>query len=186
VDHYRNYHWFANLYEEGNTARFLPFADVDPTIFLLAAQLSLSPIRGLHFDVGARLNVAPEVESPAAFAGKPGLDIAKYQADIMLRYSLRDKFHISAGIELLGPREVSAVELRIPEGAAGIADVRRMILHTDTLDSTINLKASAEVKILPGAGVFLKADNILNQRIYRFNHYPTAGASVTGGVKVVF
>lgn len=56
----------------------------------------------------------------------------------------------------------------------------------ERLDAVSNLHAEATFRLYKGASIFIKGDNLLNQKYQYFYNYPTEGINFVGGVKLLF
>lgn len=175
IDSYDDYHCFANLYMEGNTTRFMPLPGVDPTVFYAGAMLKADIAPGLELDLGGKIYGMAKMKSES-WADTPAIGIPAYEADVQIRYQYKEKLFLTLGCEFIGKREAGVVEPGYSVPA----------LHTETLPATANLRAGVEVRLMRNVNLFVSAENLLNQRIYRFNHYPMMGINVLAGVKMVF
>ena len=52
--------------------------------------------------------------------------------------------------------------------------------------TTFDLRVGAEYNVSRRIGVFLNGNNLLNQKLYRFNRYPGLGINALAGVKLQF
>jgi len=175
IDSYEDYHALANVYAEGNTTRFTVLTDVDPTIFFAGVMLKAGIAPGLELDLSGKIYGTGKIKHEL-WADSPAIGIPSYEVDAGIRYSYKEKLFLSLGCEFTGKRIVSVLE---PGYSAPS-------LYTETLPSTANLKAGAEFRLMGNLNLFITAENLLNQRIYRFNHYPVMGINVLAGVKMVF
>ena len=175
MDSYDDYHCFANVYAEGNTTRFMPLADVNPTIFYAGVMLKAGLAAGLELDLGGKIYGMGKV-THESWADTPAIGIPAYEADVQIRYQYKEKLFLTLGCEFIGKRDASVIEPGYSVSA----------LYTETLSATANLKAGAEFRIMRNVNLFVSAENLLNQHIYRFNHYPMMGINVMAGVKMVF
>lgn len=178
-DFWRDYTYFANVYEEGNTTRFVPLTSRAVNMFYVGAEAKVKIINGLYYDLNLRYNLVSRVKAAGAIGSvtEAGIDVPVFQLNTGFRYSYRDKVFAYAGIDLAGRREVCSV---IPVGVGQYEYV------SEKLPLTIDLKAGVEVKTLKWLNLFLEGNNLLNQRIYKVNHYPGIGLCVMVGAKMVF
>lgn len=101
--------------------------------------------------------------------GRVGMGIPAITVSGDVKYQYRDRLFISAGAEFIGKRH--------------FASSRDLWIEAP---SSVNLKAQVEYKTGSRLSVFLKGDNLLNSRIYRYLDYPALGINVLAGVKMVF
>lgn len=101
--------------------------------------------------------------------GRVGMGIPEFTFTGEVSYRYRDRFSVSAGVEVLGERRFASLQ------------------NLDTaVPATVNLKVDAEYKTGPRFSIFAAGDNLLNRRIYRCLGYPTLGANVVAGVRMLF
>lgn len=101
--------------------------------------------------------------------GSVGVGIPQFTVSAGVSYQYRSRLFASLGVEVLGRREFAAA-------GAPVTGV----------PASVNLKADVEYKTGPRFTIFVKGDNLLNQRIYRYLGYPALGANVLAGVRMVF
>lgn len=100
----------------------------------------------------------------------------KLTARLALKYNYRDRLILTLGGELAGPRDMI-------ESAVG-ADGFDLVLNP--VGTTFDLRVGAEYNVSRRIGVFLNGNNLLNQKLYRFNRYPGLGINALAGVKLQF
>ena len=123
---------------------------------------------GIHF--GAKYNSYDTAGNMWSNGhGRVGMGIPDFTVYGTLSYNYRDRFVASVGTEVFGRRHFAACY----DNYVG-------------LPGTVNLKASLEYKTGHKFSIFLKGDNLLNQRIYRYLGYPDLGANVIGGIRLLF
>lgn len=178
-DTYNDYHYFANFYGEGNTTQFVALGDIDPSIYYMGMVLKANIARGLTFDLKAQYNNVGGIDYEGDIGGTPAIAVPAYEVDAILRYDHNEKVFVSLGCEFVGKREASTLK-----AGAMLSDGGSFI--TEELPAYVNLKAEVEFRLIRHANFFVAADNILNKKIYRFNHYPQLGANVMAGFKLRF
>lgn len=171
LDTYENYHFFVN-----DGARFDAYDDINPTVYYGGATVNARIMRGLNFDFSARINSVGRFDYD--WDEKPGIGVPDYELAAALKYSYNDKIFLSLGCGLMGERDASELYFRSGSDTPS--------LRTVTLPSAVNLKAEGELKVAEHMAFFVTLDNILNEKIYVYNHYPRLGATVIVGVKLKF
>lgn len=108
-------------------------------------------------------------------------------ARLNLRYSYRDKLILNLGGTFQSSRyfasDVYTVTQYIPSLGVNFWD---QSLIFDKVNPTFDLSLSAEYRISQMIGVFVQGNNLINQKLYRFYHYPGLGINVLAGVKLSF
>ncbi len=108
-------------------------------------------------------------------------------ARLNLRYSYRDKLILNLGGTFLSARyfasDVYEQGAYIPSLGGNLLD---HALIFDKVSPTVDLSLSAEYRISQLIGVFVQGNNLINQKLYRFYHYPGLGINLLAGVKLSF
>lgn len=136
--------------------------------YYIGAALGVQPFVGLELSADGRYNYfdpMPEI----------GTAIPRWQAGLKAKYSYRNRFFVGLGADFLGERRFATADTDDISG-----------LGIDVIKNSINLSADIEARISRSVNVFVRGENLLNQRIETFNHYFIPGASVIAGVKIVF
>lgn len=115
---------------------------------------------------------------------KAGLGIPEFELNTKISYNWRDKFMVSVSVDLLGKRVFSEVTLKDVASSSGYDWTR--IYENVTVKPTVNVGFETEYKVNDRFNIFLRGDNLANQRIYEFNHYPGLGINFMLGAKVTF
>ncbi len=153
---------------------FTPFG-VDGTRFTAGAEIGVHNLGGF----GARLyGNWNKFDFDDAYAVG---DLPNYDAGLELSYGYKDIFSVSLGAELIGKREY-LVRVNNPSLISSMASRPTV----GSIEPVIDLTFSADAKIARDFWVFLKGENIADQKLYPYPHYSGLGASVLGGVKIVF
>jgi hypothetical protein len=188
-----DYNYFVN--DSGEVAagvydasRFAALSNDNVSIFSAGGALSATIVWGLTFDLGLKVNmVSQSAASTVHWYGEQragdeemGLGIPRFSLDAILKYNYRDRLFLSAGVEVMGRREFSSV------WKGSYAGQSVMSVANSTVPAAANLKLEAEYRVNSRLNAFLRGDNLLNRRLYRFNHYPELGANVMLGVKIAF
>ncbi len=170
-----------------DSSRFAAMTDDNVSIFSFGGSLGATLTRGLTFDIGLEINMVSKPVSSVAHwhtgdrveNAATGLGIPGFTLDAGLKYNYRDRLFFSAGIGVMGKREFSAVS----EGSyrQAVPDVVK-----NEVPVAVNLKFDAEYRINDRLNAFVRCDNLLDQRLYRYNYYPELGANVMLGVKIAF
>ncbi len=150
---------------------------VNGEFYTVGAELKLLPVGGFSAGLTANYNKFD------LRGGIPG-DLPDYDVTLSLGYSYKDRFSISARAKLIGDRAfANDFVVYPPEGAIGEPAYNSPVT---TLGPVVDLSLSAEVRVARDFWVFVEGGNLTGARLYDFNHYPSAGADVMAGIKVVF
>ncbi|MDR2935823.1 MAG: hypothetical protein LBU80_00560, partial [Rikenellaceae bacterium] len=103
-------------------------------------------------------------------------DCPKVTAEAGIRYNYREKLYLGVTGTLMGSRYGAY--------AANVNDFS--YLTENKLNAAFDLRVNADYFITRQVGVFAEAGNILNQKLYPFNHYPGLGVNFMAGVKLSF
>ncbi len=153
---------------------FTPFA-VDGSRWTVGAEVSLKNLGGF----GARLyGNWSSFEFSGNYVFTPVGDLPRYDAGVELSWGWKDRLSIHVGAEMIGERDYI-----IHTGALTDSAMR---FSTGVLAPVIDVKFGAEVRVARDFWVYLEGENLADQVIYPYPHYRGLGASVTGGIKIVF
>lgn len=195
---WNDYNNFVNdvriISEEVDASRFAAMTFEKLTILNFGAVLKAVITRGLTFDLGLKVNlvlpaIGTVIHSYNGYGVKDttdtgiwgGLGIPPFNLDAVLKYNYRDRLFLSAGVEVMGARHFTSAWESID-----LDDVPYLRLRLNKVPVGVNLKFDAEYRIGNRLSAFVRGDNLLGQRLYRYNYYPELGANVMLGVKVVF
>lgn len=152
------------------------------TRFTAGAEFALHNLGGFgarlygnwnRFDFNGKYSYLEE-----AYLFTPVGDLPRFDAGVELSYRHKDILSIRLGAEFLGPREYL-----VHRGAsAGIPSM----MHTETIDTVVDLSCGVDVRVAPDFWVWIEGRNLANQALYPYPHYRGRGAGVMGGVKLVF
>ncbi len=180
---------YVNAY---NISRFSAMTNDNVSIFTFGGALSATIVRGLTFDLGMKVNMVSQSETSSddwpggAHMGqnfKTNLGIPQFGLDAILKYNYRDRLFLSAGVEVMGKREFSTVRAAID---ILMEHDPTLMVADNEVPTTVNLKLDAEYRINSRFNAFVRCENLLGQRLYRYNYYPELGANVMLGVKIAF
>lgn len=209
ADLWRDYNYFTYL------ARFTDdlneyksdiygYTNRNVSVFAFGGSFSALLARGLTVDAGVKVNLYSQnedkdgepyygmlnhpLDNPVKLNGESvsrrGLGIPAFELSANIKYNYRERFFVSLGLEAIGKREISGALAAALSPSTGFNE--ELTLYNDTLAASFNLKFEAEYRINERFNVFLAGDNLLNQRIYYFSHYPELGVNVLLGVKIAF
>lgn len=180
AEYWKDYRFFANVYSisEGST-RFTVHNTPNARIYYPGAGLNLMIARGLNLSVSGKYNIlsVDEIDYYGTSI-EPGIAIPDYEINVSLRYSYRNKFFFGIDALFCGKTHNSVSDSKV-------LPAHYMFVCED-IKGSLKLDAEAEYSIRKGFSVFLRGENLLNQNITLYNHYPIQGVSVMGGVKVSF
>ncbi|MDR2885512.1 MAG: hypothetical protein LBU95_01860 [Rikenellaceae bacterium] len=169
---YRSRIAMVYLYDEANTGSFIPAAQ-DVVQLTIGGDLSARVWHGLEALLDLRVHAYPENVSRDKAADLPDLELG-----VGLRYTWRERLILTAGIDLTGNRYFYGA---LP------SDTEPVQMFIDrTQDPVADLHFSAEYTFLRRWGVFVEARNLLDQKLYPWNHYREAGVNGMAGVKFTF
>lgn len=170
---YSNMNTFANIYRQDRTAEFTYIND----------KASLVTVGG---DINGRISGSFTLLASGNLYGYTMKNFDKvgthpnFDASLDLRYRYRNKFRISAGAKCIGNRyfyEFVGSDL----SASGKDEVK-----FNKITPVVDLHLEAEYRINKLIGVFVEGNNLLNAKLYPYNHYRGFGISGTAGVKLNF
>lgn len=148
-------------------------------------------------DLEGRISGAFGVEASVQYRGFSGgsyeyvSGMPNFTARLNLRYSYRDKLILNLGGTFLSARHFfqQAVGFYVNPTLPGEPDNNnnQFGYHWyERVKPTVDLSLSAEYRISPLIGVFVQGNNLINQKLYRFYHYPGLGINMLAGVKLSF
>lgn len=108
--------------------------------------------------------------------------LPKFEGTLSLRYNYRDKFKVRAEADILGKRKFMEYSRY---RYIGPAEPDEFLYYTKQ-KAAADISLEAEYAVNKKFGVFLLGRNLANSKIYRFNHYPDRGISVSTGIKLMF
>lgn len=170
---YRGLNCFASLYTEQNTSEFVYIND-KATLFTIGGDLS------------GRVSGSFMLSASAHYYGYTLKNIEKagsmpnFDASLDARYNYRDKFSISAGATLIGRRFF----YELVPAAIATSGVDELLLNK--VSPVVDLHLSADFKVSETVGIFVQGENLLNTKLYPYNHYRGNGITATAGVKLTF
>lgn len=173
VSIYKKMNFLANMYTDGNSAEFiLPRELTDNvTMFTVGAEAD-GRISGSFTLSAAAHYYGYTLKKLDKAAGRPNFD-----ASLGVRYNYRDKFSIALNGQFLSSRHF--YEAITMDGA-------EPTLLTSKVDPVVNLNLDVDFKVSNMVGIFLQGRNLVNSKLYQFNHYPSVGVSCSAGVKLLF
>ena len=175
---------------------FLPMSCNNVNVLSIGAAVSADMGRGFSIDASVRLNGVMDGLSSGliVFLNRPGarvdiddklgLGIPGFNLDLNLKYNYRERFFVSAGLGIVGQRKFSELALTPIVPSGGFSESLRM--RRAELPASVDIGLELEYKVNSRLNIFLLGQNILNSKIYRFNHYPELGANILGGIKATF
>lgn len=141
-------------------------------------------------DLEGRISGSFGIEASVQYKGFSSLGyehlsgVPNFTARLNLRYSYRDRLILNLGGTFLSNRYFAVSSTtQIVEG--GGTSLYTNLLF-DKVNPTVDLSLSAEYRISSMIGVFLQGNNLINQKLYRFYHYPGLGINLLAGVKLNF
>lgn len=160
-----DYYEFANMYDTQSQGNL--FAAITDKAKYWTAGASVEANLWNSFKISAaadyyhyHMDVYEDAEGP---------DIV---LNIKAEYNHRNKLFIDAGFTMWGERTFH--------------EMSSMTLSSLDRDPVFNLNAGVNYFFSKQLGVFVKADNILNEKMYIFNRYPGLGINAMAGVKLTF
>ncbi len=165
----KDYHYFVNALW-GNGMQFTVSEDNQVDVLEFGASTNFLIAPGLNFRAGGKANL---VVGFSHGLSKDGMGIPLFEVNAGAEYRYRQRFGIAVDAEVIGTRYFMACD-------------ELMNLATEKVPTSVNLKLILDYSMSRKLGIFVAGDNLLNQRIYRYNHYPLLGINVMGGVKFSF
>ncbi len=167
---YRSRVSFVYAYYSGATGNFLLGAQ-DVTQLTLGGNLSGRIPGGFEALLALRMHAYPDNTDTQKTADLPNMEI-----DFTARYNHRNRLVLEAGVNVIGTRYFYG----LPDPWA----------DSPTIDAKVSpvadLHLSADYKFGDRWGVFLEGHNLLDTRLYPYNHYRGLGMNFLGGVKLTF
>ncbi len=161
---FEDYFYFLNATSPGQLGRFaVRWSDI--RIFSAGLDINAALARGLSLRLKA-LYAENFEDSEADVYGIP-----RISGSVRLHYET-PRFYVWAGGDFAG---------RTPCGILVGGEVRR-----ETVSSAFDLCAGIGCNLKSGVGLFAEAGNLLDRRIYFFNHYPGERLNISAGVSVTF
>ncbi len=102
------------------------------------------------------------------------LDRPDFTVEVGAHYNYREKLYLGLRGNLIGSRYTLALHEGNPVAESG------------KTGQVFDLGFNADYFITRQVGVFVEVNNILNQKLYPFNHYPGLGVNFMAGVKLSF
>jgi hypothetical protein len=153
---------------------FSPVA-VNGTRWTAGAELALKNLGGF----GARLyGNWNRFEFSGTYGFEPVGPLPDYDAGLELSYHYKNIFSLRVGAEMIGERQYLVRSNSLQSGEARF--------HNDTIAPVVDVTFGADVRVARDFWVFVEGENLADQVLYPYPHYRGLGASVTGGVKIVF
>lgn len=112
----------------------------------------------------------------AVYRGLPDLT-----GRIALKYSYRDKLVVRAGVDVCGPRDFTVLGMAVN----GFGE-QALFYGKNHVDMQYDVHLGAEYNISKKIGVFVEGRNLANQKLFRYNLYPSLGVNFLAGVKLQF
>ncbi|MCC8088131.1 MAG: hypothetical protein LIO79_02555 [Rikenellaceae bacterium] len=100
-------------------------------------------------------------------------DVPDWELNFGFKYKFRNTFFFDLGIDLFGERIFYEYQYN-------------NMLNAVKSDDYIDLYVNMDYYINRQFGVFVAGKNLLNRKLYRYNHYPLLGINIMGGVKYSF
>jgi hypothetical protein len=148
---------------------------VDGTRFTAGAELALKNLGGFGARLYGNLN---KFEFSGTYASEPVGPRPDYDAGLELSYHYKDRFSLRAGAELIGQRHY------LVRSNSSTSSAHRY--HPRSIAPVVDVTFGADVRVAPDFWVFAEGENLADQVLYPYPHYRGLGASVVGGVKIVF
>lgn len=144
-------------------------------------------IEGYNFDVDLGVTNTDNVYVGATFsyAYKNLVDLTlngiyrKWSADNDWALLMKPMFDLDFRTVV---RPISPLDIELGYRYIHRADSKQV----DRLDAVNNLHLEVTYRLYKGASIYIKADNLLNQKYQYFYNIPTAGINFVGGVKLLF
>ncbi len=179
---FRRMPFFVSLYMPGgadDTGQFGVISD-DADAFVAGAELQFKVAdsfdAGLKFDYyGYGTDVLPH-----------GGGMPKFDSELTLRYSYRDKFSVGISALLLGARYFPEIDARGEERTVWTGSQFTADIYTSRVPATVDLRVDADFRISKKLWGFVSGRNLAAARLYTFNHYRELGVNALAGVKIVF
>lgn len=105
------------------------------------------------------------------------------EGSLFVNYNYRDRFFLKATASLMGKRWWIVREEAYTDG--GGTDMPA-VYNYEKLDPSFDISLEAEYRLNRSLGIFIQGNNLANQELYYFNHYPDVGINFAGGVKLMF
>ncbi len=167
---YRSNILLAYLYQSGNTASFIPYMqDVEQVTF--GGELSALIAGRLETLVSGRLHAYPG-NTPTQKAA----DMPTAEATLDVNYK-SGRLTMGAGIDICAGRYFYGVASSTP-GMEPFIDGKA----PTTADVSLKAAYAVDNRI----SIFLEAGNLLNQKLYPYDHYRGLGINCIAGIKMVF
>lgn len=144
-------------------------------------------------DLEGRISGSFGIEASVQYKGFSGgfyehvSGVPNFTARLNLRYSYRDKLILNLGGTFLSARHfIELAGYYLNPGPGGDKNSPKGYYTFARVKPTVDLSLSAEYRISPLIGVFVQGNNLINQKLYRFYHYPGLGINMLAGVKLSF
>ncbi len=177
-DMHDEYQVFALL---NNTSRFTAYG-VKMKMFYAALNADVLLSSSFCVQFRARYNelVTSDEDDYDMMNLKRGTGIPRFTLGAWLNYEA-GRLYLRGGAEVLGRREfVTAADL----GYLGNIVSGGLTFVPSYVEGSVDVELEGRYEISDRLDVFIKGDNLLGQKIYLFNHYPSLGANVMMGVRV--
>jgi hypothetical protein len=149
---------------------------VDGIRYTVGAELALKNLAGF----GARLyGNWNKFEFSGTYTFSPVGPLPDYDAGLELSYRYKDRFSLRAGAELIGERHYLVRSHSMFSSTAHR-------YHPKAIAPVVDVTFGADVRVAPDLWVFAEGENLADQVLYPYPHYRGLGASIVGGVKIIF
>jgi hypothetical protein len=148
---------------------------VDGTRLTVGAELALKNLGGFGARFYGNLN---RFNFSGTYAFEPVGPLPDYDAGVELSYRYKSLFSLRVGAEMIGQRQYLVRSNSLQSGEPRF--------HVGTIAPVVDVTFGADVRVAPDFWVFLEGENLADQVLYPYPHYRGLGASVMGGVKIVF
>ena len=174
----RDYMAVANLYQDGSTSRFVHVTSLtdNGNCFTVGGEVVGQINNRFYYDISANY-YKYKMDRVEYASGR-----ANYDAELNLKYAFSDSFRARIGTQLIGDRYFYVLNNVLTGGSSG--SVPRII--TEKVAPVVNLNVGLDLDVSRRTSIFLEANNILDSKLYQYNHYPSIGLSCTLGVKIAF
>lgn len=166
---YKNLNMFVNMYDLESAQNLFSYVTDNANMFTIGGDLE-GRISGSFGIQVAYQYYGYDMKHLEKAGGMPNMT-----GRIALKFNSKDKFIISAGADLIGRRFFY-------EYPTLLADQYDMV----KMDAVVDLNLKAEYNVSKVFGVFLDLDNLLNRKLYPYNHYPDVGIGAMAGIKLAF
>lgn len=161
---FEDYFYFLNATSPGQLGRFaVRWSDIK----VLSAGLNINAALACGLSLRLKALYAEDFEDSAADV----YGIPRISGSVRLHYET-PRFYAWVGGDFTG---------RTPCGILVGGEVRR-----ETVSSAFDLGMGVGCNLKSGVGLFAEAGNLLDRRIYFFNHYPGERLNISAGVSVTF